>query len=63
VVRLLTRKVGTLEPAVQKRIQRLSLVRLETLGEALLDFTTMTDVVTWLDQQARRKKAKSPIQP
>ncbi len=59
VLRLLKRKVGTLEPQVQKRIERLSLTRLEALGEALLDFAGMADLLGWLEQQSRRKR-KSP---
>ncbi len=31
------------------RVKRLPLGRLEELGEALLDFTQMGDLLTWLD--------------
>ncbi len=61
VLRLLTRKVGQLEPELHKRIQRLSLTRLEALGEALLDFATMEDLLHWLEQQPRRKR-KQPTE-
>ncbi|MCE2661670.1 MAG: DUF4351 domain-containing protein, partial [Microcystis sp. 53602_E8] len=32
------------------QIQELSLEQLETLGEALLDFTSLTDLTTWLSE-------------
>lgn len=50
VLRLLNRRVGTLEPSLEERIRELPLVRLETLGEDLLDFTEMSDLVNWLDR-------------
>ena len=50
VLRLLNRRVGTLEPFLEERIRELPLVRLETLGEDLLDFTEMSDLVNWLDR-------------
>ncbi|WP_442942516.1 DUF4351 domain-containing protein [Nostoc sp.] len=48
ILRLLQRRVGELSPELQKRIQSLSLNQLETLGEALLDFTDMEDLLNWL---------------
>ena len=49
VLRLLTKRVGELSPQVRSRIESLSLEQLENLGEALLDFSSMTDLQTWLD--------------
>lgn len=49
VLRLLNRRVGTLTPQLQERIQQLSTPKLEDLGEALLDFTTITDLENWLN--------------
>jgi predicted transposase YdaD len=49
VFRLLTRRVGELSQEVRSRIETLSLEQLENLGEALLDFNSMTDLQTWLD--------------
>ena len=40
--------MGELSPELQQRIQSLSLNQLETLGEALLDFTAMEDLLHWL---------------
>jgi enamine deaminase RidA (YjgF/YER057c/UK114 family) len=48
-MRLLTRRLGEVTPQVQERIQNLSIAQLENLGEALLDFTNVTDLEAWLD--------------
>lgn len=48
VWRLLTRRLGTVEPELQSRIQELSSAQLEELAEALLDFSTKADLVAWL---------------
>ena len=48
VLRLLRRRVGPLDTAYEEQIRRLSLKALEDLSEALLDFTQMADVATWL---------------
>lgn len=49
--RLLNKKVGELPEAVQDRISTLSFDRLESLGEALLDFTSVSDLERWLAAQ------------
>lgn len=48
VLRQLQRRVGELPPQVRGRIQTLSLEQLESLGEALLDFTALEDLLNWL---------------
>jgi hypothetical protein len=48
VLRQLQRRVGELPQSVIEHIQTLSLTQLETLGEALLDFTAMEDLLNWL---------------
>ncbi|MEH1864826.1 MAG: DUF4351 domain-containing protein, partial [Nostoc sp.] len=48
ILRLLQRRLGELSPELQERIQSLSLNQLETLGEALLDFSAMEDLLNWL---------------
>jgi hypothetical protein len=48
VLRLLQRRLGNLSQSQQERIQALSAKRLEELGEALLDFNSITDLKTWL---------------
>ncbi len=51
ILRLLTRRVGDLPPALTAQVQALSLAKLETLGDALLEFTELADLVNWLDSQ------------
>ncbi|MBW4580341.1 MAG: DUF4351 domain-containing protein [Tildeniella nuda ZEHNDER 1965/U140] len=46
--RLLNRKVGALSDDLQAQIQPLSVTQLEELGEALLDFDALADLVNWL---------------
>jgi len=49
ILRLLNRRVGNVSPAVETSIKALPLLRLEDLGEALLDFGQMSDLMAWLD--------------
>ncbi|AUT03125.1 hypothetical protein CLI64_23445 [Nostoc sp. CENA543] len=49
VLRLLQKRVGDLPAEVREQIQSLSLEQLETLGEALLDFSAIADLFNWLD--------------
>ncbi|EGJ29802.1 MULTISPECIES: Rpn family recombination-promoting nuclease/putative transposase [Moorena] len=49
VMRLLTLKLGLLDPGLQQQIEGLSITRLEELSEALLDFETATDLALWLE--------------
>jgi Domain of unknown function (DUF4351) len=48
ILRLLSRKVGTIAPTTETQIRSLSLVQLEALGEALLDFSQLSDLADWL---------------
>jgi predicted transposase/invertase (TIGR01784 family) len=48
VLRLLTRRIGDITPDLRSQIQSLSLTQLESLGEALLDFSQPDDLVKWL---------------
>lgn len=50
IMRQLRRRVGTVAPALQLQIQALSLTKLEDLGEALLDFSSLADLEAWLAQ-------------
>jgi predicted transposase YdaD len=45
---LLTRQYGELEIELQAQMQQLSRAQLEELGEALLDFSSVEDLVVWL---------------
>ena len=49
ILRLLNRRVGNVSPAMETRIKALPLLRLEDLGEALLDFGQISDLINWLD--------------
>ncbi len=49
VLKLLTRKLGSLSPEFTAIVNNLSLERLEALGEDLLDFTSTADLESWLD--------------
>jgi predicted transposase/invertase (TIGR01784 family) len=49
VLKLLTRKFGNITPEVRSRVNSLTIDLLESLGEDLLDFTQMSDLLTWLD--------------
>jgi predicted transposase YdaD len=49
VLRLLLRRLETVEPELQLRIQQLSSTQIEELAEALLDFSTKQDLLLWLE--------------
>jgi predicted transposase YdaD len=49
ILRLLTRRVGELPQEVGELVETLSLEQFENLGEALLDFTSVTDLQAWLE--------------
>jgi hypothetical protein len=48
ILRQLARRIGTVAPVAQTQIQSLSLTQLENLGEALLDFSSPSDLSNWL---------------
>ena len=48
VLRLLTQRLGAVEPEVRSQLQQLSSTQLEELAEALLDFSTTEDLASWL---------------
>ena len=49
VLKLLTRKLVTISPEIQTRVNSLTIEQIESLGEALLDFTQIGDLTNWLD--------------
>jgi len=53
VLRLLNRRIGALPESVRSRINALSLHQLESLGEALLDFASLSDLEAWLVEQGQ----------
>lgn len=52
ILRQLTRRIGTVEPEMQQRLRQLSTTQLEDLAEALLDFSSATDLENWLRDRA-----------
>jgi predicted transposase/invertase (TIGR01784 family) len=48
ILRLLERRVGKVSQKVRSQVLSLSLTELESLGEALLDFSTPSDLNDWL---------------
>jgi Domain of unknown function (DUF4351) len=50
LVRLLNRRFGDTSDRFVDRIQQLDIARLEELGEALLDFTSLADLEIWFSQ-------------
>ena len=46
IKRQLKRRIGAVDPAIEKKLGRLTLQRLESLAEALLDFTGPQDSIT-----------------
>ena len=48
ILKQLTRKLGTLSPDITTKVSALNLEGLEALAEALLDFTTVADLESWL---------------
>jgi succinate dehydrogenase flavin-adding protein (antitoxin of CptAB toxin-antitoxin module) len=57
VLRLLSRRVGVLPEATRSAVVTLSLAQIESLGEALLEFTDRSDLQTWLTQQQQQLAA------
>lgn len=49
VLRLLRHKLGDFAEPVSTRVASLPAATLETLDEDLLDFTSLSDLTTWLD--------------
>jgi predicted transposase/invertase (TIGR01784 family) len=50
VIRQLKRRVGDVSIDLETQIKALPLAQLEELGEALLDFSQMSDLLAWLDR-------------
>jgi predicted transposase YdaD len=49
-LRLLNRRYGEIDLSITERVRELSTEQLEQLGEEFLDFSTISDLVTWLEQ-------------
>ena len=49
ILRLLNRRVGEVPEVVQQQVEQLTIAQLEALGEALLDFEQLADLMEWLE--------------
>ena len=49
--RQLNRRFNHIETSLIERVRELSAEQIENLGEALFDFTDVSDLETWLNQQ------------
>jgi predicted transposase YdaD len=48
VFRQLSRRMGNISPEVRSQVQALPLPQIEALSEALLDFSSLNDLMSWL---------------
>ena len=55
IIRQVNRRCGVLSPNQEAQIRSLDLNQLESLGEALLDFTTIADLEAWLNGTHQKK--------
>lgn len=53
ILRQMTRLIGEFSPDIQTRICELNLDNLDNLGDAMFDFESVSDLVTWLQQHSR----------
>lgn len=53
ISRLLKRRFGDIDGSLVEQVRNLSAEQLENLGEELLDFSEIADLVVWLEQQKR----------
>jgi predicted transposase YdaD len=52
ILRQLIRRLGAISSDAESQVRTLSQVQLESLGEALLDFSESGDLVNWLKSQS-----------
>jgi predicted transposase YdaD len=50
IIRQLNRRFGEIDSSLIDRIKLLPIEKLDTLAEALLDFSALSDLVAWLEQ-------------
>ena len=51
VIRLLARQIGILPTELRSQVEQLSVIRIDALSEALLDFNQLANLTDWLDSQ------------
>ena len=49
IIRLLNRRFGELDSSLVDRIKTLNIEKLDNLADALLDFSNINDLVSWLN--------------
>jgi hypothetical protein len=54
IIRQIDRQLGVIDAELKERIRNLSLDRAETLGFALFDFISVSDLVEWLGREGER---------
>ncbi len=62
VLRLLTRKLANLSETMVKQVKKLTIPQLENLGEALLEFTQIADLETFLSKLESKPEQSTLIQ-
>ncbi len=50
IIRLLNRRFGEIDSSLIDKIRMLTIEQLDNLADALLDFSDIADLVTWLNQ-------------
>ncbi|OYD96803.1 hypothetical protein CDG76_08560 [Nostoc sp. 'Peltigera membranacea cyanobiont' 210A] len=55
ISRLIKRRFGDIDESLVEQIRNLSAEQLEKLGEELLDFSEIADLVAWVEQQKEEK--------
>ena len=53
ILRQLDKRFGKISFDLTERIRQLSLEKLDSLGESLLDFESIADLVSWLNSQSK----------
>ncbi|MFE1744069.1 DUF4351 domain-containing protein [Coleofasciculus sp. H7-2] len=51
LTRMLSRRFGTISPELQQQLQGLSIEQLDDLSDALFDFSAISELTTWLQNQ------------
>ena len=51
ISRQLQKRFGDIDGSLVEQVRNLSAEQLESLGEALLDFSEVADLVAWVEQQ------------
>jgi hypothetical protein len=59
VLRILRKRLGTVESDVEARVAELSVEQLEALAEALLDFGSLPELTAWLDAHPTSAEPRS----